>query len=76
MTKHKIDIGDVEYSSLSHVLRFTTACNHQTIQMVEDIVGRKDMTMEEVAVEMRNLLERSLTTAYYRGGFARKKQSG
>lgn len=69
---HTIEIGDVEYSKLSQVLRFTTACNAQTIAMVEDIVGRTDMNMEEIAEEMRKIFENALHMTYHRGGLRRK----
>jgi hypothetical protein len=72
ITGHKIEVGDVDYSKLSHVLRFTTACNMETIHMVEDIVGRTDMSMEEVAEEMRKIFESAIHLAYHRGGARRK----
>ena len=72
ITGHKIEIGDVDYSKLSHVLRFTTVCNMETIAMVEDIVGRTDMTMEEIAEEMRKIFEQALHLTYHRGGLRRK----
>ena len=72
ITGYKIDIGVVNYSKLSHVLRFTTACNMETIHMVEDIVGRTDMTMEEIAEEMRKIFENALHMSYHRGGLRRK----
>ena len=68
ITNPKIEVGDVEYSKLSHVLRFTVASNHNAIQMIEDICGRTDMTMEEVAAEMGKLLQAAITTNYHRGG--------
>ena len=68
ITNPKIEVGDVEYSKLSHVLRFTVASNHNAIQMIEDICGRTDMTMEEVAAEMGKLLQTAITTNYHRGG--------
>ena len=71
ITGHKIEVGDVEYSKLSHVLRFTTACNMQTIQMVEDITGRTDMTMPEIAEELRKMFEQILHMNYHRGGHRR-----
>ena len=43
ITNPKIEVGDVDYSKLSHVLRFTVASNHNAIQMIEDICGRTDM---------------------------------
>ena len=73
-TGHKIEVGDVSYSKLSLVLRFTTACNSEAIKMVEDILDRKDMTMEEVALEMKNLLEYALATAYHRRDLRREKE--
>ena len=72
ISNHQIEVGDVEYSKLSHVLRFTTACNAEAIAMVEDVVGRNDMTMEEIAQEMRKIFENALHMAYHRGGLRRK----
>ena len=72
ITNQQIEIGDVEYSKLSQVLRFTTACNMESIAMVEDIVGRTDMTMEEIAEEMRKIFEQALHITYHRGGLRRK----
>ena len=68
ITNPKIEVGDVEYSKLSHVLRFTVASNSNAIQMIEDICGRKDMTMEEIAVEMGKLLQTAIQMNYTRGG--------
>ncbi len=68
ITNPKIEVGDVEYSKLSHVLRFTMAANNSSIQMIEDICGRKDMSMEEIAAEMGKLLQTAITTNYHRGG--------
>jgi hypothetical protein len=44
----------------------------ETIHMVEDIVGRTDMSMEEVAEEMRKIFESAIHLAYHRGGARRK----
>ena len=68
ITNPKIEVGDVEYSKLSHVLRFTMAANNNSIQMIEDICGRKDMSMEEVAAEMGKLLQTAIQMNYTRGG--------
>ncbi len=68
ITNQKIEIGDVEYSRLSRVLRFTVAANSDAIRTVEDICGRTDMTMEEVAAEMGKLLQSAITNNYHRGG--------
>ena len=68
ITNPKIEVGDIEYSKLSHVLRFTVASNSNSIQMVEDICGRSDMTMEEIAVEMGKLLQSAIHNNYHRGG--------
>jgi len=68
ITNPKIEVGDVDYSKLSHVLRFTVAANSNSIQMMEDICGRKDMTMEEIAVEMGKLLQTAIQMNYTRGG--------
>ena len=72
ITDPKIEVGDVEYSKLSHVLRFTVASNHNAIKMVEDICGRTDMSMEEIAAEMGKLLQMAIRTNYHRGGMRRK----
>ncbi len=72
ITNPKIETGDAEYSKLSHVLRFTVAANSAAIQMVEDICGRTDMSIEEVAAEMSKLLEMAIHTNYHRGGMRRK----
>jgi predicted DNA-binding protein YlxM (UPF0122 family) len=68
----KVDIGDVEYSKLSHVLSFTVAANMDTIRTIEDICYRNDMSMEEIAEEMGNLLHQAVMTHYNRGGLRRK----
>jgi hypothetical protein len=72
ITNQKIDVGDVEYSKLSHVLHFTVAANMATIETMEDICYRNDMTMEEVAHEMGKLLHHAILTNYDRGGLRRK----
>jgi hypothetical protein len=72
ITNQKIDVGDVEYSKLSHVLSFTVAANMATIETMEDICHRTDMTMEEIAEEMGNLLHHALLSSYSRGGLRRK----
>jgi hypothetical protein len=72
ITNQKIEVGDASYSRLSHVLRFTVGANAQAIQMVEDICGRNDMSMEEVAHEMGKMLESAIHTHYHRGGMRRK----
>ena len=68
INNQKIDVGDVEYSRLSHVLRFSVAANSDAIRTVEDICGRSDMSMEEIAAEMGKLLQAALHTNYHRGG--------
>ena len=68
ITNPKIEVGDVEYSKLSHVLRFTMAANNNSIQMIEDICGRTDMSMEEIAAEMGKLLQTAIQMNYTRGG--------
>ena len=68
ITDPKIEVGDVDYSKLSHTLRFKVAANHNAIKMIEDICNRNDMSMEEISVEMGKLLENALYTHYHRGG--------
>ena len=72
ITNQKIDVGDIEYSKLSHVLRFTVAANMSTIETIEDICHRTDMTMEEVAKEMGQLLRQAIINNYNRGGQRRR----
>jgi hypothetical protein len=72
ITNQKIDVGDVEYSKLSRVLRFTVAANEETIKTIEDIAHRNDMSIEEVAHHMRDLLHAAIQTHYTRGGLRRQ----
>jgi hypothetical protein len=72
ITNQKIEVGEVSYSRLSETLRFKVAANIQAIQTLEDICGRKDMTMEDVADEMGKLLERAILNHYSRGGMRLK----
>jgi hypothetical protein len=72
ITNQKIDVGDVTYSPLSHVLRFTVAANSDAIKTMEDIIGRNDMSMEEVAEEMGKVLEHAIRMGYTRGGMRRR----
>jgi hypothetical protein len=72
ITNPKIEVGDVEYSNLSHTLSFKVAANHSATQMVEDICARTDMSMEEIAAEMSNLLQMAIHINYHRGGMRRK----
>ena len=68
ITDPKIEVGDVDYSKLSHTLRFKVAANSNSIQMIEDICGRSDMSMEEIAAEMGKLLQSAILINYSRGG--------
>tara|TARA_Y100000592_G_C5372114_1_gene269085 strand:+ start:629 stop:856 length:228 start_codon:yes stop_codon:yes gene_type:complete len=68
ITNQKIEVGDADYSKLSQVLRFTVAANSQAIQTIEDICGRKNMSMDEIASEMGKLLESAIVINYNRGG--------
>ena len=68
ITNQKIDVGDAQYSRLSQTLRFTVAANVDAIKTIEDICGKTNMSMEEVAREMGKLLESALVINYTRGG--------
>ena len=72
ITNQKIDVGYVQYSRLSGMLRFTVAANTETVQTIEDITGRTDMTAEEIAQEMGKLLQSAIQINYSRGGMRRK----
>ena len=60
ITNQKINVWDVEYSKLSHVLKFTVEANMSTVQTMEDICQRTDMTMDEIAKELGQLLHQGL----------------
>ena len=68
----KINVNQVTYSPWSQALRFEIEANADAMLMIEDICGRNDMSIEEVAKHMGELLERSLMTEYHRGGLRRK----
>jgi len=72
ITNQKIEVGDVEYSRLSHVLRFSIAANSDAIRTIEDIYNRQDLSVEEIAQEMGKLLHQAILTNYSRGGLRRK----
>ena len=72
ITGQKISINGVTYSKLSGVLRLGMEANPAAIKTVEDICFRNDMTIEEIAQYLGELLERSLQTDYTRGGMRRK----
>ena len=72
ITNQKIDVGDVQYSRLSQTLRFTVAANMDAIRTIEDIAGRHNMSMEDIAGELGNMLEHALVMNYTRGGIRRK----
>ena len=72
ITNQKIDVGDVQYSRLSETLRFTVATNMDVIRTVEDIAGRHNMSMEDIAKELGKMLEHAIIMNYTRGGIRRK----
>ena len=68
ITNQKIEVDKVRYSRFSKTLQFNVMANSDAIRTLEDIVGRTDMTMEEIAEEMGNLLQKVLIQDYSRGG--------
>ena len=68
----KINVSQVTYSPMSQALRFHVEANADAMLMIEDICGRNDMSVEEAAKHLGELLERSLATEYHRGGLRRK----
>ena len=68
ITNQKIEVDKVYYSRFSKTLQFNVVANSDAIRTLEDIVGRTDMTMEEIAAEMGNLLQKVLIHDYSRGG--------
>ena len=71
ITNQKINVGEVEYSKLSHTLKFTVEANLSAITTVEDICGSRDMSVEEIAKEMGQLLHQAIISNYNRGGMRR-----
>ena len=49
-------------------MRFTVAANIDAIKTIEDICGKTNMSMEELAHEMGKILESALVINYTRGG--------
>ncbi len=72
ITNQKIEVGEVQYSKFSQVLRFTVTANIEAIQTIEDITYRNDMTIEEIATKMGELLKKAIVSDYHRGGLRRK----
>jgi len=72
ITNQKISVWDAEYSKLSHVLKFTVEANLSAITTMEDICGRKDITIDEIAKEMGQLLHQAIIINYNRGGMRRR----
>ena len=70
--KIQIETGDVEYSKLSKLLRFTVVCNMDSILAVEDTAGDTNMSMEQIAKEMGKILEQAIRMNYTRGGIRRR----
>ena len=68
ITNQKIEVEDVEYSRLSHRLRISLVANSEAIHIIEDICGKNNLSIEEIADEMAKLLESAMSTAYHRGG--------
>ncbi len=68
MKNSLVEIGDVRYSNLTNTLTFTVACGPETLRLVEDIAHRDDMTPEETAAEIKNLLSTAIYLNYHRGG--------
>jgi len=68
----KINVSQVTYSPMSQALRFHIEANADAMFMIEDICARNDMSAEEMARHMGELLERSLMTEYHRGGLRRE----
>jgi hypothetical protein len=68
-----IEVGDVEQSRLTKQLVFKIACNMDAVLATEDSMMYPDqVSMEEIANEMANKLERMIYQDYYRGGRRRK----
>jgi RNA 3'-terminal phosphate cyclase len=68
ITNQKIEVEDVEYSRFSRKLRVSLAANSEAIHIIEDICGKNNLSIEEIADEMAKLLESAMSTAYHRGG--------
>ena len=64
-TPRAIVPGDVQYSKLSHTLKFTVSISEKMIMLLEDITGNNMLSPEEAALVLCDLAENAVrdTTA-------------
>jgi len=52
--------GDIQYSKLSHTLRFTVSINEKMIMMLEQATGNNMLSPEEAALALCRIAEDAL----------------
>ena len=55
-----INIWDVEHNELAETLTFKVVCDQEVGDLLLAIAYKDEMTKEEMALELANLLERSI----------------
>ena len=60
MSNKLVNIWDVEHNELAETLSFKVVCDHEVGDLLLAIARKDHMTKEEMALELGNLLERSI----------------
>jgi len=55
-----VNVWDTDYNALSQALSFRITCSPEILELVEAITYREDLTPQEVASELGELLTRSI----------------
>jgi len=60
MSNKLINVWDVEHNELAETLSFKVVCDQEVGDLLLAIAYKDEMTKEEMALELANLLERSI----------------
>jgi len=60
MSNKLINVWDVEHNKLAETLSFKVVCDQEVGDLLLAIAYKDEMTKEEMALELANLLERSI----------------
>ena len=60
MSNKLINVWDVEHNELAETLSFKVVCDQEIGDLLTAIAYKDEMTKEEMALELANLLERSI----------------
>ena len=60
MSNKLINVWDVEHNELAETLSFKVVCDQEIGDLLMAIAYKDEMTKEEMALELANLLERSI----------------